>query len=153
MACFLDIENAYNNVSNDVAVKILDDLNVGSKICTYLWAFLSERHLKINLDGKNNIIKRRTNKGLAQGDPLSPLIFNVITHKIYHRLQNVQVSQYADDFVLFVSDKDIKKCERYVQEALNTVVKDLNELGLSLSVAKTNICTFSRGATTSLTYS
>lgn len=82
---------------------------------------------------------------MAQGDPLSPLIFNVITHKVCHGLQNVLVSQYADDFVLFVINKDIKKCEQYVQTALYTVVNLLDELGLSLSVNKTNFCVFSRG--------
>lgn len=35
-ACFLDIDNAYNNILIVEVVKILEELNVGAKISKYL---------------------------------------------------------------------------------------------------------------------
>lgn len=36
VACFIDIENAYNNVSVYESVKILNELEISAKICKYL---------------------------------------------------------------------------------------------------------------------
>ncbi|KAF9790149.1 hypothetical protein SFRURICE_020887, partial [Spodoptera frugiperda] len=35
IACFLDIENAYNNVLNESVTKVLDEIQIGSKFCVY----------------------------------------------------------------------------------------------------------------------
>lgn len=103
VACFLDIENAYNNVLVEATISILDEFNVGKKICNYLWQFLSERHLVIRDDlDDNKTMTRWTRVGLAQGDPISPLLFNIVTAKICWSIRQVCIAQYADDFVLFV---------------------------------------------------
>ncbi|CAH2109014.1 unnamed protein product [Euphydryas editha] len=53
VACFLDIENAYNNVLIDKLIIVMDELGFGKKLCQYLWNYLSERHLRIQDDNKN----------------------------------------------------------------------------------------------------
>lgn len=50
MTCFLDIDNAYNNVENTVLISTLDSLKVGRKVCTYLWHLLEDRNFKIQLE-------------------------------------------------------------------------------------------------------
>lgn len=78
VACFLDIENAYNNVSVLQATTFLNELQVGKKICDYLWSYLNERHLKIKNQKGDNVMVRWTDKGLAQGDPISPPILTLL---------------------------------------------------------------------------
>ncbi|CAH2091703.1 unnamed protein product [Euphydryas editha] len=68
IACFLDIEGAYNNVSVGKVISILDELNIGKKMCSYLWEFLKERHLQIKCEESKKVLIRWTNKGLSQGD-------------------------------------------------------------------------------------
>lgn len=63
LACFLDIQNAYNDVSVDTAVRILDELHIGSKFCNYIWSLLSERHLNIKPEISQSITDRWTNRG------------------------------------------------------------------------------------------
>lgn len=147
LACFLDIENAYNTILIESVVASLDEINVGSRICKYVWEFLSQRCLIINeVNGDSNWqIKRWTNRGLAQGDPISPLLFNIVTHKICHVVQNVMISQYADDFVLYISNRDLKASSFYMQNSLNDILLMLQKLGLELSGEKTKYCIFSRG--------
>lgn len=36
------------------------------------------------------------------------LLFNLVTYQIYHKLQNVSIAQYVDDFVIYTSDKKLK---------------------------------------------
>lgn len=146
LACFLDINSAYNNLLIDRVVAILDNIKIGQKICRYLWGFLSERHLNITLDeDQNKITSRWTNRGLAQGDPLSPLLFNITTLEICKRIETVNISQYADDFVLYTSNKLILDSVNKMQPALDTLTDILETLGLELQPNKSNLCIFSRG--------
>ncbi|CAK1599200.1 unnamed protein product [Parnassius mnemosyne] len=145
-ACFLDIENAYNNILVDKVVKTLDEIGIGKGICNYLWSFLSERYLMIKNEKKGYAHDIRcTNRGLAQGDPISPLLFNIVTFRICRQIQNVFVSQYADDFVFYVSDKNLQNCENNLQTAVNAMIILLDEIGLQLSASKSKLCVFIRG--------
>ncbi|RVE49912.1 hypothetical protein evm_005380 [Chilo suppressalis] len=145
LACFLDVENAYNNISIDSVTVALDELRIGRSICKYLWLYLSERHLKIKTLVDNKIITRWTHKGLAQGDPISPLLFNIATYKICNKITETSVYQYADDFVIFISNKNINTCTINMQRAINNITNLLKELGLDLAPSKSKICLFSRG--------
>lgn len=143
LACFLDIDNAYNNVNICSLLEILDRAGIGQKICKYLWNFLSLRNLKIRQG--HRYVCRSTGQGLAQGDPLSPLLFNVATHHICNAVQNVFVSQYADDFALYSTDKNIDSARRSLQDSLNILVGLLENLGLSVSPTKSKMCIFKKG--------
>lgn len=146
IACFLDIDNAYNNVDITKVIIILDKLGVGVKICKYIWNFLRERHLfNKNEFGEEQATVRVANKGLAQGDPLSPLIFNIVTHKICQEIQNVNILQYADDFVIFDAQRYIQDTANQIQSAINRFGNLLENLGLEISPVKSKIIIFSRG--------
>ncbi|CAH2098697.1 unnamed protein product [Euphydryas editha] len=130
LACFVDIDNAYNNVNINVLLTILDNIGGGSKLCNYLWNFLTFRNLKIrHVEG---FISRRTGQGLAQGDPLSPLLFNVATYNICNSIKNIFVSQYADDFALYVSEKNLDNACCLLQASLDFLINSLHNLGLSV---------------------
>ncbi|KAG6460961.1 hypothetical protein O3G_MSEX012332 [Manduca sexta] len=146
VGCFIDLESAYNNVDVPALLSILDSLGIGSKLCKYLWNFLNIRHLSIHLDN-GDILRRTTGTGLAQGDPLSPLLFNAATFKICRKVKNYNtyVSQYADDFLLYTSNKVISQAMSDVQNALNIFGCMIDEIGLTISLRKTKTCVFSRG--------
>lgn len=143
VACFIDIENAYNNVDVHSLLRILDQFGVGSKICSYLWSYLKDRHLKISIDGYEAV--RRTSVGLAQGDPLSPLLFNVATANVCKNIQNVNISQYADDFVLYLSRNNVNSAFLELQNTCINLNLLLNNLGLCISSTKSKLCIFKKG--------
>lgn len=148
IACFVDVEGAYNNVLIESVVRTLDRLQAGSLICKYLWAYLSERHLKLKCEEQDDSLGsyvRWTSRGIAQGDPLSPLLFNVVTIDICHRIVNVSINQYADDFVLYVSRDRLSDSVSDMQSALNCIVVLFRDLGLEVSCNKTKLCVFQRG--------
>ncbi|CAH2094223.1 unnamed protein product [Euphydryas editha] len=143
LGCFIDINNAYNNVDINVLLSKLDEVGVGSGICNYLWNFLKQRRLKIHVD--SSIKCRYTGQGLAQGDPLSPLLFNVATMSICKNLNDsIFISQYADDLAMSVTCKDINSAVSELQPALDRVTRLLGDLGLEISAVKSKTCLFNR---------
>lgn len=143
VACFIDINNAYNNVDLQSLLRIMEQVGVGASICTYIWNFLKSRRLIIQSD--DYYICRTTSRGLAQGDPLSPLLFNIATMHICHIIKNVFILQYADDFVLFTTCSDLSTASRDLQWSLNIFYKLIINLGLEISSSKSKVCIFKRG--------
>lgn len=145
IGCFIDIDNAYNNVDITSLLGTLDQLGVGAHFCRYLWEFLKERYLTI--DGSDYNISRIARRGLAQGDPLSPLLFNIATINVCKTIasSSLRLSQYADDFVVFISSNNINQAAVQIQNALDTMCNLFNDLNLDISHSKSKICIFSKG--------
>ncbi|CAG9132614.1 unnamed protein product [Plutella xylostella] len=117
-------------------VNTLSSAGVDRTICSYLWEFLKSRELSVRYSDSMTIT-RTSGIGLAQGDPLSPLLFNVVTMNICHDIINVSISQYADDFVLYGSYKLLSDGCIDLQYALNMFCKLVEALGLDVSERKT----------------
>ena len=143
IACFVDLDNAYNNLDIYSLVKILDNLGIGSIMCNYIWNILSERYLQINVN--NVIVSRRTCQGIAQGDPLSPLLFNIATSNICKTMNNINFLQYADDFVLYTSCFNINEGESVMQMAVNKFYNCISDIGMKISTSKSKITVFKKG--------
>ncbi|KAG6445231.1 hypothetical protein O3G_MSEX003784 [Manduca sexta] len=144
VACFIDIENAYNNINLIALLNVLDNLGVGYVLCNYLWQYLHQRQLSIQL-GDSRHLSRTTGSGIAQGDPLSPLLFNIATIKICKNIKDVRILQYADDFILYESQKKLSDSVSHIQSSLNHFQYMITELGLNISQKKTKVCIFNRG--------
>lgn len=144
LGCFIDVNNAYNGVDTVELLSILDGLGVGKKWCNYLWNFLTDRNLNLRIE--NTLVCRKTGQGLAQGDPMSPLLFNVATVNVCKQIDNIYISQYADDFVLFFNDNSLDYTVTNLQLALDSLTKLLKNLGLEASPNKSKVCVFTRSS-------
>lgn len=119
---------------------------MGNKRCLYFWNILNDRKLNIfSNDLATSGISRYSNRGLAQGDPVSPLLFNIATINICRSIDNIFVSQYADDFLFYTSGSNLQDMTSTMQTALYAFVILLEQLGLGISPHKCKICIFSRG--------
>ncbi|KAG7300441.1 hypothetical protein JYU34_016062 [Plutella xylostella] len=76
---------------------------------------------------------------------MSPLLFNVATISICRTIVNVCISQYADDFVLYITSKHVGQAILEMQTALDVLNCLIRDMGLEISNRKTKVCLFSRG--------
>lgn len=146
IACFLDIDNAYNNVNINYLVSVLGKIGIGPKISSYLWSFLSARRCQMTVN--NVCITWYTSKGLAQGDPMSPVLFNIVTLDISKNINTVNISQISDDFVVVLyktaENGNVDATVHIMKEAIHSLVNIVGEIGLSIAINKSSTCIFSK---------
>ncbi|KAJ4432101.1 hypothetical protein ANN_20715 [Periplaneta americana] len=82
--------------------------------------------------------EERTN-GILQGDLLSPILFNVLTHDVMKEMEGVSTYIYANDMAIAATDLD------NIQSALDTLSKWAERNDIKINEEKTELVVFRKG--------
>ena len=144
VALFLDIAGAYDNVQLNLLVDKIRKIGIPSPIVKLIYALYSNRRICLHI---NNLATatQTSNRGLAQGTILSPLLYILFTSDLENILpKGINIIQYADDVCLYATDNSIQNCINRLNQALIKVSQWMNKNGLDISYDKTSITTFTR---------
>ncbi|KAL1447571.1 hypothetical protein WDU94_012383, partial [Cyamophila willieti] len=147
---FLDCIKAYDSVHRETLLNILREFEIPNKLINLISMCTSETFAKIKTP---TMISEpfQIHSGLRQGDPLSPVLFNLVLEKIDRELQKsisekgLQMERtrinrlaYADDIVLISETKEdlIKMTEEFGKIAA--------KIGLKISIDKSEYMTCGR---------
>lgn len=131
----IDFTKDFDNVNIDKLIKILTKPNTDKTIINWLKQFLFNR--KIIFKKNDNKIEIITSTGLPQGSVLSPLLFNIYTaelHKAHN--ENIQISQYADNFSLLIYAKQLRSLKKWIRIAVEKFTKTATKLELPINTEK-----------------
>ena len=132
--CFIDLRNAYTSLSHELLFKILRAKNMPEPIVQYIesiyknasvvasWGSIDTEHIPIE-------------RGLRQGDPLSPILFLLYINEVtaYQGEGKSNMLLYADDMVLHTQSIE------EMQQRLNRIGQRLLDLDLHLNHAKCGV--------------
>uniref|UniRef100_A0A1A9VZG3 Reverse transcriptase domain-containing protein n=1 Tax=Glossina brevipalpis TaxID=37001 RepID=A0A1A9VZG3_9MUSC len=134
----LDVSKAFDSVSHNTIIGALRSCGFPEEFVLYLEEFYKSANTVLLGDGWASSVKPK--RGVKQGDPLSPIIFNIIIDKLLKMLPNevgVRVGDssfnslaFADDLILFASTPS------GLQLLLDTTNEFLKQCGLCLNTAK-----------------
>lgn len=130
-----DIKGFFDNIPHELIIDLVAEKVADGNILRILREFLTAGVWE---DG----FLRPTTQGTPQGGVVSPLLANIVLDVLDQRLTQADFRfvRYADDFVILCPYRST------AERALNLASEVLqNELGLSLSPAKTTITTFKQG--------
>ncbi|XP_072377391.1 uncharacterized protein [Diabrotica undecimpunctata] len=143
LATFLDITSAYDNVQINILEEKLINISLPTSFANFIKSAYSNRSvsLKINKEVSESRICR---SGLPQGSILSPILYSLYTMEIENVISlKSKIIQYADDVIIYTSNKSEDKCIENINTEFIEIQKCLDNMGLSISESKTNII-FSR---------
>lgn len=132
---FLDLSKAFDSVNIEKLLHILKQKKIPDEIIDWCYYYLRERTVKITMND-GTIIERTTNKGLPQGCPLSPILFNIYTSSIHEIVTEGVLIQFADDFALFIKHINLSTAINNMNNDLNLVYTALHNLELTVNPSK-----------------
>jgi hypothetical protein len=150
----IDFEKAYDKVKWSFVQQTLRMKGFSPKWCEWIASFIQGGHvgIKVNDQIGNNF---QTYKGLRQGDPLSPILFNIVADMLALLIKRAKevgllkgviphlvddglsILQYADDTIIFL-EHDLQQAKNL--KLILTVFEKLS--GLKINFHKSELFCF-----------
>ena len=131
---FIDLKSAFDIANREVILEQLVDFDIKGNLLTWISMYLSNRTATVLHRGVKSNITRTFELGTPQGGVLSPMLFNVLMHRLLSTLQ----LQRGEEIICYADDICIKApTPARMQSILNDFATKAAECGLVISVEKT----------------
>ena len=135
---FLDIKAGFDNVDNSTLARILSEGGIPPYLLSWVSSFLGEWSCTLIFQGAPGT-PAPVNVGAPQGSPLCPLLFLLYVAPLHFRIPRGLMISYVDDFALTVASLSYRGNIRRLQELFHRLETQASGLGVSFSVAKTEL--------------
>ena len=132
---FLDLRKAFDTVNHACLLNKLPIYGVNDVELQWITNYLFARSQVVNFQGtisEENYITH----GVPQGSILGPLLFTLLINDIDTELSYCKIILYADDTVIYFSDKDVINIESTLNNEVNRVAKWMSDNHLTLNLKK-----------------
>lgn len=142
-ALFLDIQSAYDTVLPHILAERLTRLGVPPRTRVFIHSVVSDRLLTCRFGELEEV--RRVHRGLPQGSVLSPLLYALYVIPLEEACPGeCRILQYADDVCVYSIQPSGEAGVRVLEMCIRRIASVLGDLGLELSIPKTQLCVFSK---------
>jgi len=136
---FLDIKaGLFDNFDNNTLARTLREGGIPPYLVSSVSSFLGERSCTLVFQGAPGT-PAPINVGAPQGSPISPLLFLLYVAPLHFRIPRGLMISYVDDFALTIASLSYRGNIRRLQELFKKLERKASCLGVSFSVAKTEL--------------
>src|SRR5437867_2678454 len=136
----IDLSKAFDSISHPQLISELVSIGCSQPALKWFTSFLTGRQQRIQMVGHATSWKP-VSKGVPQGSPLSPLLFN-ITVRHLPQASDAKAFQFADDLTNSVCDKDLQGLSSKLCVAYEKVKNHCSDINLKINLSKTQLIIF-----------
>jgi len=142
-AVFIDLSKAFDTISHGAIINKLHRYGITGIAKQWLTSYLFCRKQQVSFQGTTSS-SHDVYCGVPQGSILGPLLFVLHFNDSIDSLSTCNMLMYADDTVMYYSDKDIDIIQKHLEGDFDSLNKwlTLNELIINLKKGKTEIMIF-----------
>ena len=143
LAVFIDLAKAFDTISHAGLIRKLQLYGIKDIELNLIRDYLSHRTQQTSING---ILSdpEEINFGVPQGSVLGPIFFLLYINDITKVIKRSEICLFADDTVIYNSNKDYQIAENELQEDLNSVNTWLNNNELTINIKKSKVMTFNK---------
>lgn len=142
--CFIDYSKAFDSLEHNSIWQALKNQGVENQYIRILEHIYRNSKAKIKLEKEGKEI--RIERGVRQGDPISPKLFTAVLEEVIRKLdwqdcglkingENLTHLRFADDLIIFSSSKE------ELQTMISSLEIESRKVGLIMNVEKTQAMT------------
>ena len=147
--CFVDFQKAFDSVWHEALFRKLENKGINGNFLNIIKNIYDMTECAVKINGK--LTKQfKYEKGVLQGNPLSPLLFNLFINDIFEAIRNespitldgvnkLNALMYADDLIIMATSPD------ELQKSLDGLTAYCQKWKLNVNIKKTKCLTFSKG--------
>ena len=134
-AIFIDLTKAFDTISHSVLINKLSSYGIHGQELNWFTDYLFQRKQQVDLESVHSDEAPIFN-GVPQGSILGPLLFILFLNDLPEQLKHSRIIKYADDTVIYLSDKDVVIIENELIEDLSRISTYFNENELIINLKK-----------------
>ena len=135
---FVDFQKAFDSVWHDGLFRKLENLGINGNFLNLIRDIYKQTKCAVKINNKTTQFFNY-NKGVLQGNPLSPILFNIFINEIFKKVQNTNsmltldgtnyfnALMYADDLIL------LSTTEEGLQNSLDSLYEFCNTWKLNIN--------------------
>ena len=142
-AVFVDLQKAFDAVDHSIILKKLPYYGINGTELSWVKSYLQDRYQFVQC-GNSKSSCQLVKYGVPQGSILGPLLFLVQINDLTKVVKACNIQMYADDTVIYVSQKSISEVEKALTSDMANIAKWLenNRLIINLKKGKTEAMVF-----------
>ena len=139
--CFLDLKKAYDMVSHELLIKKLKRKALGTKFINYIENMYKSTKMKVKI---GNVVSEEFiyERGVRQGCPTSPLLFNIFIDDLLNDIKPIEVEGLINGFKgLMFADDTVIAAENFsdLKSKLNVIERWMEDNEMEVNPSKCGI--------------
>ena len=147
--CFVDFQKAFDSIWHDALFRKLENKGINGNFLELIKNIYSHTKCAVKINTKTTKYFKYK-RGVQQGNPLSPLLFNLFINDIFESIKNespltldnvnfINNLMYADDLIILSTTPE------GLQKSLDALEEYCNKWKLNINIKKTKCMIFSKG--------